>query len=188
MRLKRADQNGGAAPKLPVWGEQQTKPNAIIPFLNPTRSLHSYQISFLLNLTHATTASEPPDLGEEGKQSQPSDCFGSHAPVENVHDDEHYYGGPLGTGQMLRLPQSCSLSFFVVLVVETLTVAGQKRIAVGEPERRQRRMLFADIPQPITSTLLTHGYIFATSETIDANFPGIPGRSFVCRWFTKTKA
>jgi hypothetical protein len=32
---------------------------------------------------------EPSDFGEEGERSQPSDFFGSRAPVENEDDDEH---------------------------------------------------------------------------------------------------
>jgi hypothetical protein len=50
---KAADQNGGAAPKPPVWGEQQTNRTAIVIFKkHPIPPFFSD--FFLLNLTHAT--------------------------------------------------------------------------------------------------------------------------------------
>ena len=48
-----ADQIGGAAPKPPVWGEQQTNLNAIV-FSKSHPIHHSYSDFFLLNLTHTT--------------------------------------------------------------------------------------------------------------------------------------
>jgi hypothetical protein len=48
-----ADQIGGAAPKPPVWGEQQTNLNAIV-FSKSHPIHHSYSDLFLLNLTHTT--------------------------------------------------------------------------------------------------------------------------------------
>jgi hypothetical protein len=39
-----------------------------------------------------------------------------------------------------------------VLVIELLTVAGQKRVALGERERRQRRMLLLKSRESTTST------------------------------------
>jgi len=48
-----ADQIGGAAPKPPVWGEQQTNLNAIV--FSKSHPIHPFFSDFfLLNLTHTT--------------------------------------------------------------------------------------------------------------------------------------
>jgi hypothetical protein len=48
-----ADQIGGAAPKPPVWGEQQTNLNAIV--FSKSHPIHPFFSDFFLqNLTHTT--------------------------------------------------------------------------------------------------------------------------------------
>src|SRR6476659_6855216 len=54
-----ADQIGGAAPKPPVWGEQQTNLNAIV--FSKSHPIHPFFSDFfLLNLTHTTDRPELP--------------------------------------------------------------------------------------------------------------------------------